>query len=222
MDAPAKLLKTTPQLLQRKLETWGMGRLTWLVATSSIIASPRAEDMLMLLACLPTSFFHRWLAILALTAIGGTGNASAQQRSAEKKTPLDELKAADIPAMERFPWQPKGLVAVFGSQAWHYWPIGSSSVMHLTTDGKRVTNHAWNSIPGWLGDTMRVSDAATGKDLAVFKLPKDKPAKGAGISPSGRFVALCQENQVDWGATVWDVSTKKVQYRVAGKGASPA
>ena len=45
----------------------------------------------------------------------GVASCRADDKSAAKPSPLDRLDPAQIPAAERFDWQPKELVAVLGS-----------------------------------------------------------------------------------------------------------
>lgn len=149
--------------------------------------------------------------------------ASAAYGQTEKATTLDKLKAGDIPAAEKFPWQPKELVAVYGSHAWHFWTRHDYTYavpVHVTTDGKAVTilgsNLPWAGYPG---DAVRVTDAATGKDRAAFTFPK---ASGVGFSARGTLVALTQEREFDWVGTVWDTATKKKKFALSGKGAGPS
>lgn len=138
-------------------------------------------------------------------------------------TPLDRLKAEDIPAGERFPWQPKGLIAVYGSHAWRHWYFGEftaeQGVTRLTTDGKRVLVYSWSALLGEAGGELaRITVAATGAEVARFR---EEEVSGAGYSPTGKLLGLAKEGKFDWTATVWDTTTKRNLGRVTGKGQAP-
>ena len=160
--------------------------------------------------------------VIAATILVALVTSAAAQEIKATPTQLDRLKADDIPAAERFDWQPKELVAVYGSHAWRYWTnpywVAPDLRTHLTTDGKRVTVLAWNAPYGGLGDTLRVWDAGTGKDLKVFRGP---PAHGVGFSARGSLVALCRDTGVDWALTIRDVATGKVRHQQKLKGEVP-
>jgi hypothetical protein len=72
--------------------------------------------------------------------------------------PLDRLRREDIPAAERFDWQPKELVQVLGSHAWRHW--GGSLGLAFGKDGKQVIA---------LGQDLHVWDAATFRDMAASR-----------------------------------------------------
>jgi hypothetical protein len=83
-----------------------------------------------------------------------------------RPSPLDKLRQADIPEAERFAGQPKELVKIVGTQAWHSWRVdgyGSPlASLVFDTDGKTVL------VCTSIRNTIRVADAATGKERALI------------------------------------------------------
>ena len=75
------------------------------------------------------------------------------------ESPLDALDPAKIPEAERFPWQPKELVAVYGTHAWQ--GLGDPFWLE-TANGDQLLAAAH------FGNTLRVTEAATGKVIASF------------------------------------------------------
>ncbi len=67
-------------------------------------------------------------------------------------SPLDALDAAAIPAAEKFDWQPKELVGVYGSHAARHW--GSGSGLAVSPDGQTIAT-------GGTDNTIRLWDATT-------------------------------------------------------------
>src|SRR5947207_249697 len=53
-------------------------------------------------------------------------------------SPLDKRQAAEIPDEERFPWQPKELVAVLGTHRGRHWQAATCAV--FGPDGKQVAS----------------------------------------------------------------------------------
>jgi|GEM_PF-479670 len=109
-------------------------------------------------------------------------------------SPLDALDPAQIPAAERFPWQPKELVAVIGEHRQRHW--GAILSLAISPDGKQVASGGNNG-------QIRRWDIATQQELTAFKI--DEAVASLAYSLDGKWlacggVALLQ---------VWDVSGTK-------------
>jgi WD40 repeat protein len=146
-------------------------------------------------------------------------------------SPLDRLDAAAIPALDRFDWQPKELVAVLGEhRCRHGYPV---SAVAWSPDGKTVISGS-SVLRLWDPATMRQRDllgygssiaiySKDGKTLAlaysstvnVLDMAGDKPKGGSGaaagtsgisglaLSPSAKVLAAaCADTQV----RLWDVN----------------
>ena len=82
--------------------------------------------------------------------------------------PLDDLQPEDIPAAERFDWQPQEMVQVLGSHAWRHWGDYQhvpGPALAFSDDGKQViviegTHH---NFVGSGRNELRIWDAATGR-----------------------------------------------------------
>jgi WD40 repeat protein len=61
-----------------------------------------------------------------------------------KISPLDNLDAQQIPTAEQFPWQPKEVVAVFGSHRWRHW--GWTIAVAFSPDGKTIASGGHDGI----------------------------------------------------------------------------
>ncbi len=103
------------------------------------------------------------------------------------RTPFDDLKAETIPAVERYDWQPAGLVAVMGEHAWrHGGPVVYTAI---TADGKTVASGGRE----WGGYThvLRLWDRATGREKAVFTKPYWQGFTDTyAVSPDGMMTAV--------------------------------
>jgi serine/threonine protein kinase/WD40 repeat protein len=137
--------------------------------------------------------------------------------SGGSRSPLDDLGPGNIPPAERFDWQPPELVAVFGTHAWRHWGDGVTAEcpgLVFTADGKSVL--ALGSSRRWglngRADLFRISDAATGKDRAVFRL---SGARLAAWSGNLQRVALLSGTYHDRGVLqVHDVPGNKAALEV--------
>lgn len=107
---------------------------------------------------------------------------------------LDKLDAAKIPAEERFPWQPKELVAVIGEHRGRHW--GSVNRIRISADGRTVAS---------VGDHIRLWDAKTLREQGVIPMqgvtdaafsPKDGTLVCMGLMPGGAGQVIA----------MWDVS----------------
>ena len=141
---------------------------------------------------------------------------------AGKSKSLDELSADDIPAAERNlgDWQPKELVAVLGTHAWHHWvrgfvfstPVGFG-------DGGRIL-----ALPGPFFSTkhtpeLRIGDAATGRLGPAFPLPDDAFATFA--AADGTTLGVGAGETGNWTWTLWDAKTRAKAVALAGGGEVP-
>ncbi len=84
--------------------------------------------------------------------------ATAPAAAASPLGPLDRLDPAAIPPVEKFPWQPDELVAVFGTHRMRHW--GPVRCLALTSDGKTIATGGDQNgtILLWDVATMRVKD----------------------------------------------------------------
>ncbi|MBI3462253.1 MAG: hypothetical protein HY000_04215 [Planctomycetes bacterium] len=127
--------------------------------------------------------------------------SAAQLQPASTFTPpppgvLDRLDPATIPAAERFPWQPKELVAVLGEHRQRHW--GPVWCVAYSKDGKRIAS-------GDADHVIRVWDAETMLELAVLRgHTRDVPS--VVFSPDGRRILSGSEDKT---MRLWDAETGK-------------
>ncbi len=112
-------------------------------------------------------------------------------------SPWDVLDPAKILESEHFPWHPKELVAVIGSHAWQ--GLGDP-FWRKTANGDQLLACAH------FGDTLRVTEAATGKVMASFTRAN---ASDSYVSPDGKTVGLRSNTGVGWTWCLWDLETEK-------------
>ncbi len=91
--------------------------------------------------------------------------------------PLDDLDPAKIPAAERFPWQPKELVAVVGS---HFGKL--ETFYALSPNGKLIAMVS-------PGSGLKIHDADTFA-LKLWDRTVDSPSAVCAFSPDGRWLAV--------------------------------
>jgi eukaryotic-like serine/threonine-protein kinase len=133
---------------------------------------------------------------------------------------LRGLARKNIPEAERFDWQPDELVAVFGTHAWRHWGDFHNTdgpLLGFTDDGKNVIAvHCPGRGAGSIltGDVLRVTDAATGKDLATYTLPN---ASRATYLPEARLVGLLAGEHGNWRWKLWSLATKSEKVVLAGE-----
>jgi WD40 repeat protein len=113
----------------------------------------------------------------------------------ELPSPLDRLSAASVPALERFDWQPKELVAVVGEHRGRHG--GYVHCVAYSSDGKTV-------VSGGTGLT-RLWDAATLRLRATLPYLGAGPILGLSLSRDGRTLAVGGGPGV---VQVWDVSNR--------------
>ena len=119
------------------------------------------------------------------------------------------FKAAPIPAEERFDWQPKELVAVFGSHKWRHWAAPLTGVqtplLHFREDSRSLVGiHLTPTV-------IYRRDPETGKDLGSLSLPG---LFGPMSVPNARAFATLQATANGFTASVWEGSPPKERLRV--------
>jgi WD40 repeat protein len=112
-------------------------------------------------------------------------------------SPFDRFRPEQIPAHERFDWQPKELVAIYGEHRQRMW--GTVYAVALSPDGKRVAG-------GGEFDTIRVWDTATGYEHACRMGPVNDNVAALQFSPKGDLLAathLAGSHVTLWDTTSW-------------------
>jgi WD40 repeat protein len=111
-------------------------------------------------------------------------------------TALDHLKYEDIPPQERFDWQPKGLVAVFGEHRGRHWEVVTG--MAWSPDGKLVASYGWDKF-------VCLWDPIAQRLIAILKGHTDE-IWGAAFSPDSRTLATASK---DGTVRLWNLDTFK-------------
>jgi WD40 repeat protein len=122
-------------------------------------------------------------------------------------SPLDKLAPAQIPAAERFDWQPKELVAVLGGSRGLHW--GRVNAASFDPDGKRVACAAGHLVYLWDIQQRRQLAVLHGHTGEVYDVH---------FSPDG--TALLSASPVDGTVRVWDIATGKQRAVTSAEGTS--
>lgn len=96
-------------------------------------------------------------------------------------SPLDKLDATKVPAAERFPWQPKELVAVIGEHRQRHW--GACAGIALSPNGQLLASVATYE------SRVRLWDPATMDSVGELEVP-DSGMNSLAFSPDGQWLAV--------------------------------
>ena len=106
--------------------------------------------------------------------------------------PLAAFARPNIPDAERFDWQPKELVAIYGTHRWKYWeprkywePQAHAAALTFADDGQTLLVLLRIPVFG-RADNIPVQEAATGKEC--FRIER-RNLVGAAYSADGRITA---------------------------------
>src|SRR5207247_115998 len=114
---------------------------------------------------------------------------------AQLTSPLDRLDPEKIPALERFDWQPKELVAILGE---HRGRQGNYVYATLFTPGGKTL------AAGVYDSTIHIWDISEkeAKNLAILRTHQ-KEVTGVAYSPDGKSLASVSPDQT---IRVWDMT----------------
>ena len=109
-------------------------------------------------------------------------------------SPLDKLDPAQIPAAERFDWQPKELVAVLGEHRQRHW--GTAFGVTVSRDGTRIATCGMDGmIRSWDPTTLQEKGS-------IRVLPEGSWIWSLALSPDGKRLAVPLGN----GIGIYDLS----------------
>jgi WD40 repeat protein/serine/threonine protein kinase len=120
---------------------------------------------------------------------------------------LDQLQASDIPATERFPWQPRELVAVLGEHRQRHWDTIRTVAFSL--DGKLIASAGHDrhiSIAD--AETMHTQLVLSGHTREIYSVA---------FSPESRRLL---STGADGTIRLWDLSAGRERLRFQGPGVS--
>lgn len=109
------------------------------------------------------------------------------------KGPLHRIDPARIPACERFPWQPKELVAVLGEHRGRHW--SSVGAVAFTPDGRLLATAAGRLVYVWDATTLESKHILRGHServTAIAVCPDGKTLLSAGLDGTIRRWALAE------------------------------
>ncbi len=113
-------------------------------------------------------------------------------------SPLDQLDPKNIPAADRFPWQPKELVAVYGDHRGAHW--GTIHSLALSPDGAVLAAASEDASIGlWNPDILHSLGALTGHEGPVrwvAYLPSGKQLLSAGADGTVRLWDVAERREV--------------------------
>ncbi len=137
-------------------------------------------------------------------AAGSQESIAAARLLAKLPSPLDDLRASDIPVAERYSWQPRELVAALGRQeCWH--PRPGPQNLTYSPDGKMLVSTGGDGfLRIWDADTMHLQATIGNQGGRVFFTPDSRTlisVSGGEIRTfelSGADVVRSQVFEVDW------------------------
>jgi|GEM_PF-1491785 len=117
------------------------------------------------------------------------------QAASSPPSPFDQLDPSTIPAEERFPWQPKELVAVLGSH--HRWHWHEVRRLDWSADGRWVASVAWGFTPSSIGEPrVSIWDAHTRRLATTIDTPDGTPARACAFTPDGKRLAVAGRDTI--------------------------
>jgi WD40 repeat protein len=143
------------------------------------------------------------VAIAAVIFVASLWRPAPFEPHSSPAAPLDRLRREDIPASERFDWQPEQLVQVLGSHRGRHW--GEDRFLAVTPDGNRVVTAGGNSR------LVQVWDTAT---LQPLHSPHDSylapsAVTGLGLLKDGRTLLIGTRDPGGSLVVRWQIGSKQ-------------